>query len=211
MLMRLLYRETPFERLNADQLQRLDSAYRQMVAALPQVCYWVHRLDAKCLLVTDFFHFSMLRYRGLEIVLLENGMVSYYRLPGAKTGGTGHVAAGDYRLRIVSPAGAAFLVDVRKNHLGRLEVLATTPAVGAAPATHVELPRRPLETSKFGDEMKAAIASVAEWTYRSYRRASAMQQAANAEELRSAAWLQTAQGVSVDADAYLWMLDQPIT
>lgn len=211
MLRRLFYRETPFERLNAGELQRLDTAFREMVAGIPPVCYWVHRLDAERLLITDFFHSSMLRYRGLEVVLIENGSVSYYRLPGAKAGGTGQVPVGDYWIRIVSPAGAGFLIDIRKNHLGRLELQSLTPATaGTAPASHVELPRHVLEASKFADEMKSAIISGVEWTYRSYRRANALQQARTAEELRLAPWLQAAQDITPEADAYLWMLNQPI-
>jgi hypothetical protein len=211
MLKHLFYRETPFERLSAGELQRLDTALREMVAEMPSICYWAHRLDAERLLITDFFHSSMLRYRGLEVVLLENGAISYYRLPGAKVGGTGHVPAGDYQVRIVSPAGAGFLLDIRKNHLGRFEVQSLAPAApGTAPAPHVELSRHALDTSKFADEMKSAIASGVEWIYRSYRRASALQQASIADELRSAPWLQAAQGVSPEADAYLWMLNQPI-
>ncbi|WP_211472056.1 hypothetical protein [Collimonas humicola] len=211
MLKQLFSREIPFERLSAGELQRLDGAFRKMVAQMPSICYWVHRLDAERLLITDFFHLSMLRYRGLEVVLLENGSISYYRLPGAKIGGTGHVPAGDYRVRIVSPAGAGFLLDIRKNHLGRLEVQSLAPAAAeTAPATHVELPLHVLETAKFADELKSAIASGVEWTYRSYRRAIALQQADMADELRLAPWLQTAQDISPEADTYLWMLNQPI-
>lgn len=210
MLKRLLYRETPFERLSEGELQRLDSAFKGMVAAIGPVCHWVHRLDAERLLITDFFHSSMLRYRGLEVVLIENGAISYYRLPGAKVGGSGHVPAGDYRVRITSPAGAGFLLDVRKNHLGRFELLARAPVAAADPSpTHVELPRHTLETSKFADELKGAIASGVEWTYRSYRHLHAAQQAALADQLRAAPWLLAAQGLSPDADACLWMLHQP--
>lgn len=211
MLRRLLYREAKFERLSVGQMRSLLSAFSAMLDANPQICYWVHRLDAERLLITDFFHSSMLRYRGLEVVLIENEAISYYRLPGATVGGTGHVPAGDYAVRITSPAGVSFLLDIRKNHLGRFDVQAVAPLnAGAAPAAYVELPRHVLEPSKFADEIKAAIAGSVEWTYRRYRSADSLQQPGLAEQLRSAPWLRAVQGVSPDTDAYLWMLNESI-
>ncbi len=134
MLRRLLYRETPFEPLTDAELRRLEAAFGEMVAGNPLIYYWVHRVDGARWLITDFFHPSMLRYRGLEFVLVERGTVSYYRLPGARVGGTGHVAAGDYRVSITSPAGAAFLIESRKTARGRLERhgVSAAPASGAA-------------------------------------------------------------------------------
>ncbi|AJX35159.1 hypothetical protein [Burkholderia oklahomensis] len=211
MLRRLLYRETPFEPLTDAELRRLDAAFGEMVAGNPLIYYWVHRIDGGRWLITDFFHPSMLRYRGLEFVLVERGTVSYYRLPGAKVGGTGHVAAGDYRVSITSPAGAAFLTEIRKNALGRLELLGVSavPAGGASPS-HVELPRHPLEPSKFADEMKAAIAGGVEWVYRRYRSADDRAKAALADELRDARWPRAVRGASPETDTYLWMLEQSI-
>ncbi|MDQ1815077.1 hypothetical protein RBA41_17405 [Massilia sp. CCM 9210] len=212
MLKRLLYREAPFERLSADQLQRLDTAFRGMVSALAPTCYWVHRLDAQRLLITDFFHPSMLRYRGLEVVLVENGSISYFRLPGAKVGGTGQVPVGRYQVCITAPSGASFLLDVCKNHLGRFEMQALAPLTAATPpSTHAGLPRHVLEPSKFADEMKGAIARGVEWTYRSIRQAHATRQTDLVEQLRAASWLRAAQGICPEVDAYLWMLNQPIT
>jgi len=192
-------------------MRSLLGAFSEMRDANPQICYWIHRLDAERLLITDFFHSSMLRYRGLEVVLIENETLSYYRLPGAKVGGTGHVPVGDYAVCITSPAGASFLLDIRKNHPGRFEVRALAPLkAGAAPGAYVELPRHVLEPSKFADEIKTAIAGSVEWTYRRYRSADSLQQPGLAEQLRSAPWLRAVQGASPDTDTYLWMLNESI-
>ncbi|WP_186267933.1 hypothetical protein [Burkholderia gladioli] len=210
-LRRLLYRETPFEALAPAELQHLGSAFGEMVSAHPLIYYWVHRVDARRWLITDFFHASMLRYRGLEFVLIEDGTVSYYRLPGAKVGGTGHVPEGIYHVAITSGAGAAFRLSIRKNRTGRLELLEIAPAAaGSTPGAHQELPRHVLEPSKFADELKAAIASGVEWCYRRHRSADAAARAALADEWRAARWPKAVRGSGTDSDAYLWMLEQSI-
>ncbi|MFP3835778.1 hypothetical protein, partial [Chryseobacterium sp. SIMBA_028] len=75
-LHRLLYREMPFAALTPAGLQRLDSAFGEMVAAHPLICYREHRADLEQWLITDFVHASMLRYRGVEFVQIERGTVS---------------------------------------------------------------------------------------------------------------------------------------
>lgn len=58
--------------------------------------------------------------------------------------------------------------------------------------------------------MKAAIAGGVEWVYRRYRSADDPARAALARELRDARWPRAVRGASVDADTYLWMLEQSI-
>lgn len=209
-LRRLLYRETPFQPLEDAELRHLDAAFTGIIEGNPLIYYWVHRIDAGRWLVTDFFHSSMLRYRGLEFVLVEHGTVSYYRLPGAKVGGTGHVPADLYHVAITSGAGAAFRISIRKNGFGRLELLGIERTPDAATTPHVELPRHVLEPSKFADEMKAAIAGGVEWFYRRYRSADPVAQAALADEWRQARWPRAVRGTSADSDTYLCMLEQSI-
>ncbi len=207
MLRRLLYREPRFDMLEEDKLRRLHSAFAAMVEAYPRAYYWIHRIDQERTLVLDFFHQSMLRYRGLEMVLIERGTVSYFRLPGAKVGGTGCVPPGDYRVRIESPTGTALQIDVRKNAVSRLDLLQCLPChADAAEREYPTLPRHILEPSKFADEMRQAIASGIEWIYRNYRHAGPPGRTAIADDLRNAAWPTEVEGVCRDADAYLWLL-----
>lgn len=206
-LSRLFYREAPYEDLPAETLQRLRTALRALVDAHPGAFYWIHRIDERRMLVADFFHASMLRYRGLEMVLFEDDTISYFRLPGATTGGRGHVARGEYRVLIESPAGQAYRVDVRKNAMDRFEISSCRPQPSAdGDGDCVALPRHRLEPSKFADEMKQAIAGGVEWLYRSRRDAEPARRQAIDAALRDATWPAVVEGVCRDADVYLWML-----
>lgn len=207
MLRRLLYREARFEFRKEEELRQLHRAFRAMLDAYPRAYYWIHRIGPETVLITDFMHSSMLRYRGLEVVLIEGAAISYFRLPGARAGGRGHVPEGDYRVRIESPTGAAFVVDVRKNAVSRLQLLQCRPSAGdAAERDYLALPRRVLEPSKFADEMTLAITGGIEWIYRNYQEAEQARREAIIDGLRTASWPAAVAGVCDDADACLWLL-----
>ncbi len=165
MLRRIFYREAPFRFLSTAETYRLFEAFRKTLDACPGIFYWVHKLEND-LLVTDFKHASMLRYRGLEVVLISDKAVSYYRLPGAKAGGRGEVRPGTYHVKIRSELGNHHLLELSKSDFGMITVrdsrLAQDPVFDNC---HVSLQRHMLLTSKFADEMKCTIARGIEWLY----------------------------------------------
>lgn len=165
MLRRIFYREAPFRWLSPTETQGIFEAFQKTLESCPEIFYWIHKLEND-FLVTDFKHTSMLRYRGLEIVLLSNSSVSYYRLPGAKAGGYGEVRPGTYHVKIRSELGDEYLLELSKTEFGMLTLRESRLAQGSVSENHYQsLQRHPLLTSKFADEMKSTIASGIEWLY----------------------------------------------
>ena len=210
MLKQLFSRNPAYIPHSPQQMAALLHAFKTVFTNNPLIYYWVHQIDAERFLFIDFFDASMLRYRGLEVLLIEGNSYSYYRLPGARVGGTGQVLPGDYKVSIHSPTGAGYLLQIKKNHLGRFE-LNRVAASSIHEFAHIELPIHVLEPSKFADELRAAITSGLEWAYQSYRSASAGGTASLHNPLAHAGVPEALKGLSEESDSLLWLLGQAIS
>lgn len=210
MLKRLLCRTHPYTRLSEGQLQALFFAFRKMIAYYPAIHYWVHRLDGERFLILDFHHPSMVKYRGLEVVLIDGREVAYYWLPGARAGGAGYVPPGVYQISVRALSGREYRINLRKNHLGRciLNDAAMIP-LDQQTGRHPRLAPHWLEPSRFADEMKTSITRGMEWLYQSYRHAPAQRKIEIMAGFRHAELAPAVAGISPETDALLWMLNQP--
>jgi hypothetical protein len=151
--------------LDPTELASLFDAFSCVVRVHPIVLYWVHRLNDEEYLVSSFVHSSMVKYSGLEVAHVTPDEIGYYRLPGAKVGGRGHVEPGVYPMAVQAPGRTRHLVRIRKCDLGLLhldEVRADAVPDGAA---SLPLTRRVLNRSKFADEMQTIIERAIEWDY----------------------------------------------
>lgn len=205
MLKQLFNRNPPYTPHTPAQMAALLNAFKTTFALNPLIYYWVHQIDAERFLFIDFFDQSMLRYRGLEVLLIEGATFSYYRLPGARVGGTGEVAPGEYKVSIHSPSGAGYLLKIKKNPLGRFELNGVAAgSIHQLVTDHTELPIHVLEPSKFADELRAAVTAGVEWAYQHYRAADASVQARLQPTLQPTA--RALAGVSAESDWLLWLL-----
>ncbi len=212
MLKQLLYRTYPYTPLSEGQLQALFSAFRKMIAYYPAIYYWTHRLDSERFLIMDFHHPSMLKYRGLEVVLIDGHEVAYYRLPGARAGGTGHVPAGVYQISMRALSGREYQVDLKKNHLGRCILNeAVVAPIGPQIECYPRISPHWLEPSRFADEMKTSVTRGMEWLYQSHRHAPTHRKMEIMAGFRHAELASAVAGISPEIDALLWMLNQPNT
>lgn len=161
---RLFYREDPFAVLEPRELRATFEAFACVARLYPVILYWVHRLGDDEFLVSSFRHPSMLRYSGREVVHVTPDDVGYYRLPGAKIGGRGHVAPGVYSIAIQAPDKERHYLRIRKDRHGQLHLDEVCERADEA-ASFLVLDRHVLDRSKFAVEMRTVVERGIEWDY----------------------------------------------
>ncbi len=134
----------------------------------PQAFFWITPFTGKTgrYIITHYKESFFTKYNGLEIVIVDDNMMTYHRLPGAKPDGRGKVEMGVYYIRVNS-MNEAQESYFHINKINSLDLLIEEISFDAKPGLRYQhLECRSIARELFVPELIEIILSGLEWQYR---------------------------------------------